>query len=90
MTKDLSDRVGKIEQRNRKVEFDKAWESSWTRKICIAILTYVVVWIYLKFVVHVDPWINALVPTMGFLLSTLTLSWVKLWWIERHGIKKDS
>ncbi|MFZ1258630.1 MAG: hypothetical protein WAQ25_04120 [Candidatus Saccharimonas sp.] len=90
MTAPLHHRVRHIEERNQRVEFDKAWESSWTRKVCIATLTYVVVWLYLYFVVHVDPWINALVPTIGFLLSTLTLGWVKGQWIRRHDVKKDS
>ena len=27
-----------IKERNARVELDKKWETSWTRKICIAIL----------------------------------------------------
>ena len=42
----IEDRINKIEQRNKKVELDKAWEISWTRKICIMILTYIIVVIY--------------------------------------------
>ena len=38
--------IEKIKERNKKVELDKAWETSWTRKICIMILTYIVVIIY--------------------------------------------
>ncbi len=47
-------------------------------------LTYVVVVFYLYFVVHIDPWINALVPVLGFLLSTLTISLLKERWIRRR------
>ena len=72
--KDLEKRIARIEQRNKQVEQNKAWETSWTRRISIALLTYVVVWMYLQFVVHVDPWINAIIPTAGFLMSTLTLT----------------
>jgi hypothetical protein len=78
--KDMEFRLKAIEERNRKVEQDKAWETSWTRRISVMILTYLVVVAYLQFVVKIDPWINALVPVIGFLLSTLTLSVVKGWW----------
>lgn len=83
----LEERIASIEKRNKKVELDKAWETSLTRKVLIAILTYTVVAIYLKFVVGIDPWINALVPTAGFLLSTLTLSYCKSFW-EQHIAKR--
>ncbi len=82
--KDLEKRIARIEQRNKQVEQNKAWETSWTRRASIALLTYVVVWMYLQFVVHVDPWINAIVPTTGFLLSTLTLGFIKSWWLEKY------
>ena len=43
---DLEERVKSIEERNKRVEKDKAWETSIIRKVCICILTYVVVIIY--------------------------------------------
>jgi len=87
MNKDFADRLEMIEERNKRVEIDKAWETSWTRRIAVTVLTYIVVVFYLAFVVHVDPWINALVPIIGFLLSTLSISFVKKRWQKRH-IKK--
>ena len=84
MSDNIKDRLTKIEKRNKRVEADKAWESGWTRKLAIAFLTYIVVCIYLKFVVGVDPWINAIVPTIGFLLSTLTLGWIKSYWLQKY------
>lgn len=76
----LEDRVTKIEARNKKVETDKAWEGSTTRKALISVFTYLSIALYLKFVVGIDPWINAIVPTIGFLLSTLTLPFFKTLW----------
>lgn len=78
----LEERVAKIEARNKKVESDKAWETSWTRKGLIALFTYLAIALYMKFVLGIDPWINAIVPTVGFLLSTLTLSYFKKLWIK--------
>lgn len=84
MTKNIEKRIAAIEERNQRVEYDKAWETSWTRRISIMLLTYAVVWSYLYFVVKVDPWVNALVPVIGFLLSTLTMSLLKRYWINRQ------
>jgi hypothetical protein len=77
-------RIEKLEARNARVESDKAWETSWTRRLSIMVLTYAVVAVYLAFVVKIDPWINALVPVIGFLLSTLTISLVKSYWLSRR------
>lgn len=82
--KDLLRRIEKLEARNKRVEADKAWETSWTRRVAIMVLTYLVVVTYLQFVVHINPWINALVPVMGFVLSTLTISAVKTRWAAKH------
>lgn len=83
----LEERVRKIEERNKKVESDKAWETSWARKILLMLFTYFAIALYLKFIVGIDPWINAIVPSLGFLLSTLTLPWFKRLWIQ-HIYKK--
>lgn len=81
---DLENRVSAIELRNKKVEMDKQWEGSWTRKILIIVFTYSTIGLYLKYIVGVDPWINAIVPTIGFLLSTLSLPFFKKIWIARQ------
>lgn len=84
MNEEYEKRFKTIEARNKKVEADKAWETSWTRRLSIMFLTYVVVSAYLAIVVHINPWINALVPVIGFLLSTLTIEFVKNRWTSRH------
>lgn len=83
----LEKRIEQIELRNKRVEADKAWETSWTRKIAIAVLTYLVVVAYLHFVIKINPWLNALVPVAGFLISTLTISYLKKAWIENREQK---
>jgi len=71
-----------IKARNKRVELDKAWETSLTRKIIIAILTYVVIVIFFYFFVLGNPFINAIVPTVGFLLSTFSIPLFKKLWIR--------
>jgi hypothetical protein len=85
MKKTIEERLSIIEARNQKVESDKAWETSWTRRLSIMLLTYVVVVIYLHFVVHIEPWVNGLVPVIGFVLSTLTVSLLKSEWLRRRN-----
>ncbi len=79
---DLKQRIEKIEARNRKVEADKAWEGSLSRKVVLILFTYLAVGVFLNVIKVENPWINAIVPSMGFLLSTLTLPWIKVWWIK--------
>ncbi|MEK7594340.1 MAG: hypothetical protein AAB436_01730 [Patescibacteria group bacterium] len=79
----LEERVAKLEARNQRVEADKGWELSWTRRLAIMILTYLTVVFYLNFVIHIDPWINALVPVIGYFMSTLTIRFLKQQWIAR-------
>ena len=78
---DLEERIKKIEERNKRVELDKSWETSWTRKICIIILTYIVVIIYSYVIRNFDNiFLNSLVPVIGFTLSTLSLKLVRKIW----------
>lgn len=81
----IENRLAALEARNKRVEADKAWEISWTRRIAVMVLTYLVVAAYLHFVVGIEPWINALVPVIGFLLSTLTVSLLKKYWLAHRS-----
>lgn len=77
---EIEGRLAKVEARNKGVEKDKAWETSLTRKVLIAVFTYLAIALYLKWIVGINPWINAIVPSIGFLLSTLTLPYFKKLW----------
>ena len=78
---DVNKEIEEIKKRNKRVELDKAWETSWTRKICICILTYVVVIIYSYIVKNYDNiFLSSLVPVIGFTLSTLSLKYIRKIW----------
>lgn len=83
----LEKRVQNIENRNKRVELDKTWETSYTRRFFVIIFTYLSIALYLKYVINIEPWLNAIVPTLGFLLSTLTLPFLKKIW-DRYIYKK--
>ena len=79
--KELENEILKIKERNKKVELDKKWETSWTRKICICILTYVVVILYSYLTKQISNiLLSSLVPVIGFALSTLSLKLVRNIW----------
>ena len=81
----LEQRVVTIEERNRRVEADKAWETSATRRIAILIGTYAILGAYLWAIDVPRPWLNAIVPAVGFALSTLILTPARRWWERRCG-----
>lgn len=77
-----------IKQRNSRVEDDKRWETSSARKIIIALVTYILIGLYMTYLQIANPWLNAIVPTVGYLLSTLTLSWAKSLWLRLRKNRK--
>ncbi len=83
----IEERIQKIEKRNKEVESNKSWETSWSRKILLSFFTYFSIAMYLKYIVQIDPWVNAIVPAIGFLLSTLTLPYFKKLW-EKYIYKQ--
>ena len=83
----LENKIKTIEERNKRVEADKAWEISWIRKIIIAILTYLIIVSFFLVNNLPNPFVNAIVPTLGFILSTLTLNIFKHIWINLNGKK---
>lgn len=80
--KELEERIIKIEERNKRVESDKAWETSTLRKILIIIFTYIFAVLYLKIADTTNPWFGAVVPCVGFYLSTQSINIIKKWWIN--------
>ena len=79
---DIEREITKINDRNTRVEADKAWETSAARKLLIAVLTYAVIVLFFFFADFPKPLINAIVPTLGFLLSTLSIPVFKKLWIQ--------
>lgn len=78
----LEEEIEKIKQRNRRVETEKAWETSWTRRIMIAVMTYLVISIFFFFAGNVEPLEDAIVPSIAFVLSTLSGPFIKKLWLK--------
>ena len=85
MNEELNNEIELIKERNKRVEKDKKWETSWTRRICIMILTYIVVVLYTFITSKINNvFLSSLVPVIGFTLSTLSLSVVRKFWDKRN------
>ncbi|EKD43415.1 MAG: hypothetical protein ACD_72C00289G0006 [uncultured bacterium] len=80
MSDDVLKEVELIKERNKKVELDKAWETSWTRRLSIAFGTYIVAVLWLMMINENLPWLKAFLPAVGYILSTLSLPMIKRWW----------
>jgi hypothetical protein len=74
--------IVEIKERNKRVEADKAWEISITRRILVVIFTYAVITLFFYFAGLTKPLINAIIPTIGFVLSTLSIPWFKKIWLK--------
>lgn len=78
---ELKKEIENIKNRNKRVELDKRWETSFTRRLCICILTYIVVVIYTYMISKISNiFLSSLVPVIGFSLSTLSLKGVRKIW----------
>ncbi len=76
----LEQRLSAIEARNLRVELEKSWETSVQRKISILLLTYFVACLLFYSMGAGTPFANALVPTIGFFLSTFSLRMLRERW----------
>lgn len=84
MEKNLEKEIESIKKRNKRVELDKKWETSFTRRAFICVLTYIIVIIYSYFIKNYDNvFLSSLVPVIGFTLSTLSLKCIRKLW-EKH------
>lgn len=73
-----------LKERNKRVDANKAWETSMFRKVLIAVLTYIVVVIFFVAAGFERPLLSAIVPTIGFVFSTLTIPFFKQWWLAKR------
>jgi len=76
-------RIKNIEERNNKVGIDKAWETSFTRRLILMIFSYLVVVIFFLIIKIENPWLNAIVPALAFMIQQLSMPFFKNLW-QKH------
>lgn len=83
-TEQFNDQIQEIIERNRRVEADKAWETSWLRTGSLAVIIYLVAVVFM-WRIGADRFLhNALIPVLGYLLSTQSLPPLKRWWMNKY------
>ena len=78
----IEERLNKIEDRNKRVELDKAWEKSFTRILSICIITYLAAFLVLYSIGASESYLSALIPVLGFILSTQSIPFIKKYWVK--------
>jgi hypothetical protein len=84
----LETRIDEIDQRNARVEAEKAWEVSSARIGAICLITYAVTAAVLWLIGTDRFWLSALLPVCGFYLSSQSLPMIKRRWLRSQGLPR--
>lgn len=77
----IEQEIEKIQERNARVEKDKAWEISKVRKIAVCLILYIIVLAFSKLVdLGSNIYLASAVPVIGYFLSTASLSIIRRIW----------
>lgn len=79
---ELEEEINKIKARNKRVETEKTWETSWTRRVTITVMTYLAVSSFFYFSGNPEPLEQAVVPSLAFVLSVLSGPFMKKMWLK--------
>lgn len=80
----LEEEVALIKERNQRVEVDKAWETSIARKISVLVITYILATLVMYIIGVQNFFIDSIIPTLGYFLSTQSLPFIKKWWVGKR------
>eukprot|EP01041_Mallomonas_annulata_P010035 gene10035-20897_t len=78
----LKEFMQQLKSRNSMKDKSKKFEGSWTRIGVIMAITYGTLTLYMTLIGVNEPFLNAVVPALGFNLSTWSLPHVKTLWIK--------
>ena len=84
----LEERVQKIEERNRAVEIDKKWETSFMRRGLLMIFSYLAIAIFFIAIKVQNPFVNAIVPALAFMIQQFSMPFFKKLWIKYFPLGK--
>ena len=73
-----------IQTRNRRVEADKAWETSKTRSLFISLVTFSLAYFFMVLIDERQSFWKALAGSLAYLASTTTYGILKKWWLKKR------
>lgn len=83
--KELQEEIEKIKERNKRVEADKAWETSRTRTAFVASSTYLLILIVMLLINADHPFFNAFLAAVSYIISTESYGILKKWWLKQKN-----
>jgi hypothetical protein len=81
----LEAEIEKIKERNKRVESDKAWETSKTRMLFVSCITFALAYFFMILVGEKAPFWKALAGSIAYIASTTTYGILKSWWLKRKN-----
>ncbi len=78
--------IQSLKDRNKIVETNKAWETSFTRRAFISLATFIVASIWLRIINEDHFLLKALVPVAGYVLSTISIPVLKRFWMRQREV----
>lgn len=88
---ELNEAIEQIRARNRSVERSKAWETSWTLLLSRTVITYITMGLIFSVLGSMRPHLDAIIPTAGYFLSSLSLPFIKKFWERaQNGMSSSS
>lgn len=81
----MEETISTLLDRNKRVEAEKAWELSFTRRAFLAGLTYVTAVLLLWLIGEARFLLLSFIPAISYVFSTLTLPWIRRMWITATG-----
>ncbi|MGD9682864.1 MAG: hypothetical protein AB7W16_16865 [Candidatus Obscuribacterales bacterium] len=84
-SKQIQADIERIKERNLRVEADKAWETSWIRRLAIVLITYLAASALMHALGSRQALLDALIPSGAYLLSVLTIPALKQYWLARRS-----
>lgn len=82
--KNLREEIEKIKARNRRVESDKAWETSIARTVFIAIASFVIAYVLMSLIGENSPFWKAIAGSILYIISSASYGVLKSWWLKRN------
>ncbi len=77
-----------LKEKNKKIEADKAWETSTTRRAIIAGTTYLIVAMWLSMIGVEHYILHALVPVIAYGVTIAGLPFMKKYWLQKVYTRK--
>ena len=84
--KELRKEIDAIKTRNARAEPDKDWETSKTRTAFIALITFGLLYGFLRFNNQPRAFLNSLIGVLAYYLSTESYGILQKWWLKNRKV----